>query len=296
MKKSKKLLIPAFAILAISIAAAATSTIAWFTSSNRSNVNVSNIIAKAEGNLDATYSTSILYGAQSDVAVGTALPINDTPIAINTLRDASLDISGADATCVERKKNIDGTLATGYNTIDITNDSKDEKALTYYFAKINFNFKISSGVEEGKTYGIFFQSDTRTSPGYIASAVRVGFKSTSYCVWAPYYNFEAGHNSSSAYALKYAKTTDTDAATGTYQYSKIGDNTNDKAFSSHNVKTSSSVNDSNYLGTLDFTNNVNDGLNVTAYIWFEGEDVDCVSNKIRETAITLPMRFYSVAL
>ena len=95
MKKSKKLLIPAFAILAISIAAAATSTIAWFTSSNRSNVNVSNIIAKAEGNLDATYSTSILYGAQSDVAVGTALPINDTPIAINTLRDASLDISGA---------------------------------------------------------------------------------------------------------------------------------------------------------------------------------------------------------
>jgi len=290
MNNSKKLLIPAVALLTISVAAAATSTIAWFASSNLANVNVSNIIAKAEGNLDATFSSYTAYGAQT-AATSAALPAEETGIAINALRDASLDLTGTVA-CVEKGKSIDGALANSYRTIDVTADSLDEKAKTYYFAKIDFNFKISGTLDAGKDYGIFFRSEALTSAVTIASAVRVGLKSNdAYCVWAPYYSTTS--NTGSTAALKFAKSTDTTTGTGSYQYSSTGTTGGDKAFSSHTVADTAKEGDSNYLGKLNSTNNAA-GLTVSTYIWFEGEDADCVSNKISETAITLPLNFVAV--
>jgi len=291
MNKSKKLLLPAVALLTISVAAAATSTIAWFASSNLANVNVSNIIAKTEGNLTATYQTNSNYGCVSTNAFTTL--VNGLNIDLNPLRDASLDLNGEQVSCVERKKNVDGSLATGYNKITTSFDSKDEKALTYYYARIDFYFKISSTLEAGQNYGIFFKSEELTSTVSIASALRVGFRQIdhSYCVWAPYYNTTS--NTGSATALKYANAT----TGGSYQYSKTGLTPGDKAFSSHTVTDASVATDSNYIGTIDSTNNAANGLLVSAYIWFEGEDVDCVSDKISANAINnLPLTFVSVAL
>ena len=81
MKKSK-IIIPAAAILALSVGASVTGTVAWFTASRRTSVTLNNLaVVNAAGDLKVTLSA----------VTGCSLSADSKSVNLTYLRDASFD-------------------------------------------------------------------------------------------------------------------------------------------------------------------------------------------------------------
>ena len=82
MKKSK-IIIPAAAILALSVGASVTGTVAWFTASRSVTLTANNVAAiNAAGDLKV------------ELAEGNGTKIEDNAVKLSYLRDVSMDVSG----------------------------------------------------------------------------------------------------------------------------------------------------------------------------------------------------------
>ena len=190
MKKSK-IIIPAAAILALSVGASVTGTVAWFTASRTASIAATNLAAiNTGGNL-----TVSLTGG-----VGTT--VDGTTVNLSFLRDVSYDDTANEAYVAVLDTNGTNVLATrkpssterdSYSTVTASGETwgSTNSVNVYYYNSWTAKFSTTSNAENY----LLFDSSTSVSKigtGTIAEtsiykAVRVGMtcggKSV---VWAPY--------------------------------------------------------------------------------------------------------------
>jgi len=213
MKKSK-LLIPAVGFLMISLAAAGTSTVAWFTSTTAATATLGNIVgAKVDGGLKIYATNAATVDHDSDTATAkieaygiTDQTIDTTAEATTTLaygiqtkgylRDASLNLTTSAGTTtaadyIPKDYNAAGA-PTSYEitTHSVANSSfymmtgsgTSEKDI-YTYAKFTVNF-VSQAAEDQAVYFNFSESKAgvgnsfTTTDGAIEQALRIGFVSS----------------------------------------------------------------------------------------------------------------------
>jgi len=289
MKKSK-LLIPAIAFLVVSMAAAATSTVAWFTATTTVTSSLSNLIAaSAEGSLKVDYQTTAALGFKTAHAYGT-YGTEATLGELNVLRDCSINLTTPAApTAWSATKNADGTIKdNSFDSVDYTSSSKDPKSSYYFFAKFDLKFKVETTDAAMKNDIILSEGSLATlATEKIYSSVRVGIvQGTNYHVWAP--GFIAADNGTPR-ALSFV-TSATAADTTTYTYTESA-TAGQKSFKTiPTTYTYDSTTVPNYIGRVTGSQEIE----ASFYVWFEGTDADCVVDKISATAYTLSMKFAAV--
>ena len=110
MKKSK-IIIPAAAILALSVGASVTGTVAWFTASRSVTLTGKNVAAiNAAGDLKVK------------LTAGNGTTVKDNAVNLSYLRDVSMDVSGKDVIV------IDDIIDTGHTLKYITKYFMDKGA------------------------------------------------------------------------------------------------------------------------------------------------------------------------
>ncbi len=294
MKKSK-IIIPAAAILALSVGASITGTVAWFTAARSVNVNVNNLAAiDTAGDLSVELKTVLNGGATID---------EHDAITLTALRDASYDgakIYGC-TTDTGAVSGETGEVVRVTGTQEITNTpvtvtAGGQSVQIYAINQWDATFKTSS---QFKTFLCFEPIKSKLTdfvPGNtsIYNALRVmmqvsdsttpeGYAKT--VVWAPYTN---DRTSVTVYHVKEAGTVQTPfkAATTTFNpdnYKK--DDTNSLIGTFDNVTNSEVYTETSAIATVKagkntLSSSLKSGSNVDVRftVWFEGIDSDCVSS------------------
>ncbi len=293
MKKSK-IIIPAAAILALSVGASVTGTVAWFTAARSVNVNVNNLAA-----IDTAGDLSVVL---KPVAEGGATIDEHGDITLTALRDASYDgakIYG----CTTDTGAVDGQAGevvrvTGTQEITntpVTVTAGSQSVQIYAINQWDATFKTSS---QFKTFLCFEPVKSKLTdfvPGNtsIYNALRVMMQvsdSTSLgsyaktVVWAPYTN---DRTSDTVYHVKEAGTVKTPfkAATTVFDannYKK--DDTNSLIETFEHVTNSAVYTETSAIAdvkggknTLSSSLKSDNNVDVRFTVWFEGIDSDCVS-------------------
>lgn len=295
MKKSK-IIIPAAAILALSVGASVTGTVAWFTAARSVNVNVNNLAAiDTAGDLSVELKTVTNGGAT----------VADHDVTLTALRDASYDgakIYG----CTTDTGAVDGQAGevvrvTGTQEITntpVTVTAGSQSVQIYAINQWDATFKTSS---QFKTFLCFEPVKSKLTdfvPGdstntSIYNALRVmmqvsdsskleGYAKT--VVWAPYTN---DRTSNTVYHVKEAGTVKTPfkAATTVFDannYKK--DDTNSLIETFEHVTNSEVYTETSAIATVKggkntLSSSLKSGSNVDVRftVWFEGIDSDCIS-------------------
>lgn len=292
MKKSK-IIIPAAAILALSVGASVTGTVAWFTASRSVNVNVKNLAAiDTAGDLTVELKTVTEGGAT----------VNKHDVTLTALRDASYDgakIYGC-TTDTGAVSGEEGEVVRVTGTQEITNTpvtvtAGGETIQVYAINQWDATFKTSS---QFKTFLCFEPVKSKLTdadvPGNtsIYNALRVmmqvsdssqeGYEKT--VVWAPYTN---DRTSETVYHVKEAGTVKTPfkAATTVFDannYKK--DETNSLIATFENVTNNDVYTETSAIATVKAGKNTlssslksDNNVDVRFTVWFEGIDSDCVS-------------------
>ena len=292
MKKSK-IIIPAAAILALSVGASVTGTVAWFTAARSVNINVNNLAAiDTAGDLSVVLKPVLNGGATID---------EHDDITLTALRDASYDgakiygcttdtgaVDGSDVEVVR----VTGTQEITNTPVTVTAGSQSVQI--YAINQWDATFKTSS---QFKTFLCFEPVKSKLTdfvPGdkSIYNALRVmmqvsdssqeGYEKT--VVWAPYTN---DRTSISVYHVKEAGTVKTPfkAATDTFNadnYKK--DETNSLIETFEHVTNSAVYTETSAIAdvkggknTLSSSLKSGNDVDVRFTVWFEGIDSDCVS-------------------
>ena len=295
MKKSK-IIIPAAAILALSVGASVTGTVAWFTASRSVNLNVNNLAAiDTAGDLSVELKTVLNGGAT----------VAGNNVTLTALRDASYDgakiygcttdtgaVSGEPGEVIR----VTGTQEITNTPVTVTAGSQSVQI--YAINQWDATFKTSSQFKtflcfepvKSKLTDFVPGDSTKTS---IYNALRVmmqvndssqeGYEKT--VVWAPYTN---DRTSDTVYHVKDAGTVQTPfkAATTTFNpdnYKKDDANSLIKVF--ENVTNSDVYTETSAIATVEAGKNTlssslksDNNVDVRFTVWFEGIDSDCVSN------------------
>ena len=273
MKKSR-IILPAVALLTISTVAAASSTVAWFSATREITINTNEVgVYNPESNLEI-----VLTGVSE---AGSKVKDNETRIIDLTsyLRDGSVDIN--EVTNFTSEKAL----------------INDQETVIYRATSWKMTFSMKDATPD--SYAIFLNiSDLATSFTHKAvsekaednvyKSLRLGLKyDGGFVVVAPFYD-ETNDNS-----LAYVNGT---SSTGTY----------DKAIRKNSPKIGTSeittdtlkgegYKDTNaYVGTI--AGGKDKSLEVTAYLWFEGMDKNCVNGdeSVLNTKVNAALSFYSV--
>ena len=193
MKKSK-IIIPAAAILALSVGASVTGTVAWFTAARTVSFGVSNM---------AVINTAGDLGVSLTAGTGTKISSSEdstTSVELSYLRDASYDAIGDkayvatlnnDGSKVTGTRNVEKTLA---ESVSITENSSSSYKNVYVINEWTATFKTSS---VAVNYLYFNPTNTVSNiDGTIGEksvykAVRVAMRNTAEgdkhtVIWAPY--------------------------------------------------------------------------------------------------------------
>ena len=305
MKKSK-LLIPAIAFLVVSMAAAATSTVAWFTANTATTVTLNNVIAaSAEGSLYVDWATAAnTYGittANTYNADPQAVTTQSASLSLNTLRDASIAL-GATSTAYYADKTSAGAIDPGKYTAVSADTSKDPGSAYYYYAKFELKFIIHATDQTQKFHIFMDKGSSLTLPTgdegskHIYSAVRVGMvkSDNSTAVWAPKYDATSDYDSvttgtqtNETAALTYVSSA---TATSTYAYAAACDATNAGFTSFPATDAFANTTYKNYIGEATSAT----PITCTFFVWFEGEDKFCNVSEIQSAAYTLALHFSAV--
>ena len=294
MKKSK-IIIPAAAILALSVGASITGTVAWFTAARSVNVNVKNLAA-----IDTAGDLSVVL---KPVTEGGATVL-DHDVTLTALRDASYDgakIYGCttDTGAVDGK-DVEVVRVTG--TQEITNTpvtvmAGSKSVQIYAINQWDATFKTSSQFSTFLCFEPVKSKLTDFVPGdstetSIYNALRVmmqvsdssqeGYEKT--VVWAPYTN---DRTSNTVYHVKEAGTVKTpfEAATKVFDannYKK--DETNSLIETFQNVTNNDVYTETSAIATVKAGKNTlssslksDNNVDVRFTVWFEGIDSDSVS-------------------
>lgn len=288
MKKSR-IILPAVALLTISTVAAASSTVAWFSATREITINTNEVgVYNPESNLEI-----VLTGVSE---AGSKVKDNDPRIIDlpSYLRDGSVDLNSGKV----YKKDLVATDT--YNEVTGFTSEKalinDQETVIYRATSWKMTFSMKDATPD--SYAIFLNiSDLATSFTHKAvsekdehnvyKSLRLGLKyDGGFVVVAPFY--DATDNS-----LAYVNGT---SSTGTY----------DKAIIKSSTKigtseiTTDTLNSDGYKDTNAYVGTIAGGkdksLDVTAYLWFEGMDKNCVNGaeSVLNTKVNAALSFYSV--
>lgn len=291
MKKSR-IILPAVALLTISTVAAASSTVAWFSATREITINTNEVgVYNPESNLEI-----VLTGVSE---AGSKVKDNDPRIIDlpSYLRDGSVDLNSGKV----YKKDLVATDT--YNEVtNFTSESaliNDKETVIYRATSWKMTFSMKDATPD--SYAIFLNiSNLATSFTHKAvsekaeeivyKSLRLGLKyDGGFVVVAPFY--DATNDNS----LAYVKGT---SSTGTY----------DKAIKTNSAKigtseiTTDTLNGDGYKDTNAYVGTIAGGkdksLEVTAYLWFEGMDKNCVNGagSVLNTKVNAALSFYSVRL
>lgn len=301
MKKSK-ILIPAFAVLALSVGASVTGTVAWFTA-NRSTTFGSTFATKdLEGSLSVT-STGLIgttSGDNGSVNVDGGLYHGSYDAQVNSAGNLYLAKFSDDLTGTE---NIKQNVVTGYSSKGTLEAAKDgakpntgvaissrwyagtvKDAVTsnvsnvWYAVAWEMEVKLlnPSATSEDHLF-VSFKSSTISKTGDTYKGLRIAFMtSTNFVVIAG--DDDTTHVNKDG-AIDETNTT-TAAFLGHYdKATNFGTFTENYAEAIDSQLTELKKN-KGYLGEIDHTK----GLKVTAVAWYEGEDVNVQSGKALSNA------------
>lgn len=288
MKKSR-IILPAVALLTISTVAAASSTVAWFSATREITINTNEVgVYNPESNLEI-----VLTGVSE---AGSKVKDNDPKIIDlpSYLRDGSVDLNSGKV----YKKDLVATDT--YNEVTNFTSEKalinDQETVIYRATSWKMTFSMKDATPD--SYAIFLNiSNLATSFTHKAvsekaeenvyKSLRLGLKyDGGFVVVAPFY--DATDNS-----LAYVNGT---SSTGTY----------DKAIIANSAKigtseiTNDTLNGAGYKDTNAYVGRIAGGkdqsLEVTAYLWFEGMDKNCVNGteSVLNTKVNAALSFYSV--
>ena len=318
MKKSK-ILIPAFAVLALSVGASVTGTVAWFTAAKTASINISNVAAvNTAGDLSVTLTPM-------DSGKGGAT-INGKSAELTPLLDSSFDgtyrYTPITTTTVDEKGTSINNI-TGLRKLDDTKEIK--KSLTvvgqtgtvdaYYLNEFNMQFTTSS---QDEMYLLFSPTKSKLD-GYdrtndnIYNALRVMYSfGDSKIIWAPYTyesavfvaniegnelsaNVKTPFSADAEFVSDNYKTAEDKLLVKNYESNRIKNDENDFTEVSSKV----AVDASKSLLSKALKAGVHADVKVS--IWFEGLDSDCLakSSDVQTTAAkilgkVLNMVFYAL--
>ncbi len=281
MKKSK-IIVPAMGILCLSMAAAVTGTVAWFTASRVKSLTMSNIkVYNPESSLVMNVSSIVntTVDSSGEVPVVTHSPLRDASVNLAST-PAVWGTNLADDGSVDSFRSIASPYAAGtIDTIDI-----------FYATsfKVSFNLNATSGYN----YELFFDSVTSLNSvtalsagtNDVLSALRIGVKtSSSYFVWAPR-TVDASLKKITAADDDAAGVAESRAIIGSAALPTTTDDILDAGYTSN----------MGYIGEVPFkvTSGEQTTLDITVFTWFEGTDSKCIQDsKGIETAFAAGMTF-----
>ncbi len=281
MKKSK-IIVPAMGILCLSMAAAVTGTVAWFTASRVKSLTMSNIkVYNPESSLVMNVSSIVntTVDSSGEVPVVTHSPLRDASVNLAST-PAVWGTNLADDGSVDSFRSIASPYAAGtIDTIDI-----------FYATsfKVSFNLNATSGYN----YELFFDSAASlnsvtalsTGTNDVLSALRIGVKTaSSYFVWAP--RTVDG-------SIKKITAADDDAAGVAESRAIIGSTA--LPTTTDDILDSGYTSNMGYIGEVPFkvTSGEQTTLDITVFTWFEGTDSKCIQDsKGIETAFAAGMTF-----
>ena len=307
MKKSK-IIIPAAAILALSVGASVTGTVAWFTAARTASFTGNNLaVVNAAGDLKVTLKA----------VTGCKVSTEGTSVDLTYLRDASFD---GDKVYVADLSQ-DGTKIIGlseaalssYTTAQVKVDDGVEAKNVYKINQWTATFATSSAE---KTY-LFFNPDQAKS--FVSSANGTAitpatnsiYKSlrvmmtcgTKTMVWAPYTT-----DSTVYHVAKAATGLDIDATTQPLDMAaKYGENIEETSNVVRKVSTSDVISEKNVSteaadATYCLSTNLTKDASqvVKCSLWFEGLDSSCftsaadVTTAIAETMNNISFYFFAI--
>ncbi|MCB9500206.1 MAG: hypothetical protein H6690_03035 [Erysipelotrichaceae bacterium] len=215
---------------------------------------------------------------------------------------------GASGTIDDDKE---GSYASQYKVNNVTKN-------IYYYAEFDIKFELSTAVNQ--KYNVFFDpiassfninGDTKT----IDSAVRVGLRNSTvltkdsnytytltkqalanYMVWAPSYDTVTDFDSVSDGTQSNPVVNETTGLVYTTYAQDTTTTTGAGKYTSAEVVTAKPGTDTTKLGYLGDLNALAAGVEELvyhAYIWFDGEDLSCVSSQVQSTAYSLSLAFYA---
>ncbi|MDD6468402.1 MAG: hypothetical protein PUF99_00655 [Bacilli bacterium] len=310
MKKSK-IIIPAAAILALSVGASVTGTVAWFTASRRTSVSLDNLAVMNTGG-------ALGFDVSNDGLVGAKRNAKDS-VSLSYLKDASYD--AANDKVYAANLNADGTMVTG--TREVSKTSKSSVTIggaakdVYFINQFKGTFTSTSDTSN------YLMFDTSATASYIAEttgssesdAISAAFKALRVSmvnsdgedkhtvIWAPYTNEAKVYYVSKAGNLGEAQNAESAADEAGYVTSNLAAEYTDavKRNSTNpfgDGSSKASINDAHILLSTKLSTTVSPVITFT--IWFEGLDADCindstgVSNATAQVAKKLVMSFYAV--
>ena len=304
MKKSK-IIIPAAAILALSVGASVTGTVAWFTAARTASFTGNNLaVVNAAGDLKVTLSA----------VTGCSLSADSKSVNLTYLRDASFD--GEKVYVADLSQ--DGTKITGlseaaigsYNKAQVKVGNEVKEKDVYKINQWKATFETSSAEEnylffnpdQAKSY--VKQANYEPATNSIYKALRVmmtcGSKTM---VWAPY------TTDSTVYHVKNAATgLNIDATTQpTDMAASYGNNIEETSNVVRKVSTSDVMSEKNvssdaaavtYCLSTDLTKDASKVVKCS--LWFEGLDSSCftgagdVTTAIEETVKKINFYFFAI--
>ena len=320
MKKSK-IIIPAAAILALSVGASVTGTVAWFTASRTATISANNLAAiNTAGDLNVS------------LAKGNGTTVSGSTVSLSYLRDVSYDVKEDKAFVAVLDTTGDYVIATrelsstekdSHSTVTVNKDSDTWNGTTsvdvYYYNSWTATFSTKS--TSNAAYYLLFDStrtvskigggDSDIDTKSIYKAVRVGMTCGIYSfVWAPYTSQDADKVAyiSKAGDLKEsqpAKTAPvytnyiTSAESNAELYSIYG-----KAITTtpEAVVREGSLNSDalSHKGLLSTTLKSGVDAVVNFRLWFEGIDPDCINDSHDITTVAsnvvknMSLSFYAI--
>lgn len=317
MKKSR-IIVPALAMLTLSVAASVTGTVAWFTASRTANMTLNNLVA-----IDTAGSLSMSLENVN------AKEISGNTIELQALRDFSYDANKEKGYIASF--DTDGTKVTGTKMIDPCTarfgSFGNPATEVYYVNSFNATFSTSASAKsylyfnnnhDKSKLSIDYSDPSKKHTESIYRALRVSMKAidsrksgatTKIVTWAPYtsLNEDAVLNVTKAAEIKnggvnvntaVSKTTYVDASD-----ESIVDTTPNvvKKAAQDPVVEGDSITDATKSKLL-LSSELISGITVKVnfVIWFEGLDPVCLSGKqdtstiADQTAETISMGFYAI--
>lgn len=313
MKKSK-IIIPAAAILALSVGASVTGTVAWFTAARTQTISATNLAAvNAAGDLKVA------------VAAGHATSyVNEKSVKLSYLKDVSLAVTNdslrgfvpvidqnGEEFSITATRQLTTAELESYSSVSVDpakyTDSVNSKINVYYYCSWTATFSTSSNAANYLLFDTNKSSITNTSGSSIYNALRVSMTtSEKNIVWAPKTTLDADN----VYYVNEAATLQTPVdATEAPEFSTYIKDGGTSILGNYDgaFKTATKINDG------DSVTNANDNagllskglkngnpITVKFTVWFEGIDPSCItassdiSDEATKTVKDLALSFYAV--
>ena len=323
MKKSK-IIVPALALIAFSMAASITGSVAWFTANRTATINAGTyVVVKTSANLEFTLTGGI--GTEVDTNSDNTILTQTTPqtgsAVGNKLTDGSFDhvgkmiytpnaavtaatgtaLSSATPANMERATLGDGGKVYTAMTFDVAFKVKFASQANNVALFLNVHDcaftaasdpasgQASSSNDSSKGFRMAFVGSTSDSNSTVATRVYAPLQAAANCTYVD--STAAADLTDTTLSAAY-DSNDHDLIDSAYHTSEHTTST----LPQDNASDQSTVEDRvDYLGTFAFAENTEKTLNYKVVIWFEGTDSNVVNDTVLK-AVTSVLNFKAINL